>query len=69
VRVHIVAPGLMKTSLTGHLPAEFLDQLVETMPEHMLTSTNDVAGVVEFLLTDTADTLYGQPMQVSRGTR
>lgn len=69
VRVHIVAPGLMKTSLTDHLPAEFLDQLVETMPEQMLTSTQDVAGVVEFLLTDAADTIYGQPVQVSRGAR
>lgn len=69
VRVHIVAPGLMKTSLTEHMPPEFLDQLAETMPEQVLTSTQDVAGMVQFLLTDAADAIYGQPVQISRGAR
>jgi NAD(P)-dependent dehydrogenase (short-subunit alcohol dehydrogenase family) len=69
IRVHIVAPGMVKTPLIAHIPDEFLDQVASSMPEGRLTAVADVAGIVEFLMTDAADTLYGSPIRVSRGER
>jgi 3-oxoacyl-[acyl-carrier protein] reductase len=69
IRVHIVAPGMVKTPLVSHMPDEFLEQVAASMPERKLTTAEDVAGVVEFLMTDAADTLYGNPIRISRGER
>ena len=69
IRVQIVAPGMVKTALIADLPDEYLDQVAAAMPEGRLTSAQDVAGMVQFLLTDAADSLYGQPIRVSRGQR
>jgi len=69
VRVFIVAPGLVKTDLVSDMPDEFLSEMAERMPEKRLTSADDVARFVGFLMTDAADPLYGAPLQVSRGAR
>lgn len=69
IRVHILAPGMVKTALIAHIPDEFLDQVAKGMPEGVLTTAEDVAGMAEFLMTDAADTLYGLPIRVSRGER
>jgi NAD(P)-dependent dehydrogenase (short-subunit alcohol dehydrogenase family) len=69
IRVHIIAPGMVKTPLIAHIPDEFLDQVADSMPEGRLTTVEDIAGIVEFLMSDAADTLYGSPIRVSRGER
>ena len=69
IRVHIVAPGLVKTDLVAAMPDEFLDNIAAGMPEKRLTSAADVAEVVRFLLTDAADPLYGTIIQTSRAAR
>jgi NAD(P)-dependent dehydrogenase (short-subunit alcohol dehydrogenase family) len=69
VRVHIVAPGLVKTALVADMPEEFLEQMAEGMPEKQLTSATDVGATIEFLFTAAADPLYGTPLRVSRGAR
>jgi NAD(P)-dependent dehydrogenase (short-subunit alcohol dehydrogenase family) len=69
IRVHIVAPGMVKTPLIADIPDEFLDQVAASMPEGRLTSADDVAGVVQFLMTGAADSLYGSAIRVSRGER
>ena len=69
IRVHIIAPGMVKTPLIAHIPDEFLDQVADSMPEGRLTTLEDIAGIVEFLMSDAADTLYGSPIRISRGER
>ncbi len=69
IRVHIVAPGMVRTELIGDMPDAFLDQVAAGMPEAMLTRVEDVTGIVSFCLTDAADTLYGTPIRVTRGAR
>ena len=69
IRVHILAPGMVKTPLIADLPDQFLDQVASAMPEGQLTTAADVAGMVKFLMTAAADTLYGMPLRVSRGDR
>lgn len=69
VRVHILAPGMSRTALTGDIPELFLQQVEATMPEKMLTPADDVANLAAFCLTSAADTLYGEPIRVSRANR
>jgi 3-oxoacyl-[acyl-carrier protein] reductase len=69
IRVHIIAPGLVKTALVADMPDEFLDNVAEKMPEGRLTSAEDVAAMVAFLMTEMADPLYGMPIRFSRAER
>jgi NAD(P)-dependent dehydrogenase (short-subunit alcohol dehydrogenase family) len=69
IRVHIVAPGLVKTAMVADMPDEFLDQMAQAMPEKRLTTAVDVADMVAFMMTEAADPLYGTPVRVSRGAR
>jgi NAD(P)-dependent dehydrogenase (short-subunit alcohol dehydrogenase family) len=69
IRVHILAPGMIRTELVADMPEIFLDQIAEAMPEKMLTAAEDVAGMAAFCMTDAADPLYGTPIRISRGER
>ena len=69
IRVHILAPGMVKSSLIADMPDRYLDQVVESMPEKQLTTVDDVADTAEFLMTPKADTLYGTIIHASRAVR
>jgi 3-oxoacyl-[acyl-carrier protein] reductase len=69
IRVHILAPGMVKSSLIADMPDRYLDQVVEGMPEKQLTTADDVADMAEFLMTPKADTLYGNIIHASRAVR
>ncbi len=69
IRVHILAPGLVRTELVADMPDAFLDQIAEAMPEKRLTTAEDVAAMAAFCMTDAADPLYGTPIRISRGAR
>lgn len=69
IRVQLLAPGMVRSALTGDMPDEYLDQVAEAMPEKMLTRAEDVADVAGFLMTGAADTLYGTLVPVSRAGR
>jgi len=69
IRVHIVAPGMVRTEFTADIPDAWLDDHVARLPEQRLTTAEDVAEMVAFLMTDAADCLYGSPLQVSRAER
>lgn len=69
IRVHILAPGMVRSQLTADMPDEFLDSIAEAMPEKRLTSGEDVAKVAAFLMQPAADSLYGTVIPVSRAAR
>ena len=69
IRVHILAPGIVRSSLTASMPDRYLDQVADGMPEKQLTAADDVAGMTEFLMTPKADTLYGTIIHASRAGR
>lgn len=69
IRVHILAPGMVRTELIADMPDSFLDQIAEGMPEMRLTAAEDVARMAAFCMTDAADPLYGTPIRISRGER
>lgn len=69
IRVHILAPGMVRSALTADMPDEYLDIVAEGMPEKRLTAAEDVADVCAFLLRPEADTLYGTVTHASRAAR
>ena len=69
IRVHIMAPGLLRSNLTSHMPELYLEELIKTMPEKQLTSVEDVANFAAFLMTADADPLYGSIIPITRGKR
>ena len=69
IRVHIMAPGLLRSNLTSHMPELYLEELIKNMPEKQLTSAEDVANFAAFLMTPDADSLYGSIIPITRGKR
>jgi 3-oxoacyl-[acyl-carrier protein] reductase len=69
IRVHILAPGLLRSNLTSHIPELYIKELIKTMPEKKLTSAEDVAKFAAFLMTADADPLYGSIIPITRGRR
>lgn len=69
IRVHIVAPGMIKSALTADMPDEYLDMVAADMPEGRLTYAEDVAHVCDFLIGPEADPMYGTIVPVSRADR
>ncbi len=69
IRVHILAPGMVRSRLTADMPDEYLDSLAEAMPEKRLTSSEDIAKTASFLMRPAADPLYGTVVPVSRAAR
>ena len=69
IRVHIMAPGLLRSNLTSHMPELYFEELIKNMPEKQLTSAEDVANFAAFLMTPDADSLYGSIIPITRGKR
>ncbi len=69
IRLHILAPGMVRSNMTADLPELYLDELVSQMPEKRFTSPTDIANVAAFLLSSDSDSLYGTVIPVSRGPR
>lgn len=67
ITVNMVSPGLMPTDLSGYLPKKYLDAAAFKHPMKRLTSTEDVTGVVEFLISDRAQFLNGVNLAVNGG--
>ena len=69
IRVHILAPGMVRSALTSDMPEQYLEMVEAEMPEAKMTTAQDVAGICAMLMSDTGDTLYGTVVPVSRATR
>ena len=69
IRVHIIAPGMVESNLTNHLPMMYIEEMKKSLPEQKLTQVEDVASVAKFLMTCEGDALYGKIIPVTRGHR
>lgn len=67
IRVNAVAPGPTSTEALGVVPKEVIDQIVAGLPLGRLGTTEDIANMVLFLLSDQASWITGKIYAVDGG--
>lgn len=67
ITVNAIAPGYLTTEMSGTLSGRQKAQIIRRTPLGRLGTTEDVAGVVEFLLSPAADFITGQVITVDGG--
>jgi 3-oxoacyl-[acyl-carrier protein] reductase len=68
VNVNAIAPGFVDTDMTHGMPEERRAQVVRRTSLKRLPDIDDVAGAVEFLLSDRAKSITGTVLTVDAGT-
>jgi len=68
VRVNVVAPGLIMTDATRHMPPEMIAAITAHTPLGRVGEPDDVAGVVAFLAGDEARHMTGAYLHVCGGS-
>lgn len=66
INVNIVAPGFVDTDMTGDLKERF-DEIKKTIPLRRLANAEDIANVVEFLISEKSSYIVGQVIPVNGG--
>jgi 3-oxoacyl-[acyl-carrier protein] reductase len=67
IQVNLVAPSLVETDLTKHIPRMFLDGIKNDTPMKRLATSVDVARAVVFLSSSLASFTTGQKLMVTGG--
>lgn len=67
IRVNVVAPGHLATEMTSHMAEGPLAQVIRRTPLGRLGTPEDVAGVVEFLISPAAKFITGHTLVVDGG--
>lgn len=65
--VNAVAPGMIETDMTVNLPEELKNQYRESIPLGRFGKAEEVAAVVTFLLSPSADYITGQVLAIDGG--
>lgn len=68
ITVNTVAPGYMKTAMTSGLAGEKLKSIERRSPLGYLATVEDVAGTVNYLLSDDAKNITGITITVDAGS-
>jgi 3-oxoacyl-[acyl-carrier protein] reductase len=67
VRANVVAPGYVKTRLTGELPDEAAQLMVQNTPLGRVAEPEEIAGAVRFLVSEEASFITGEVLLVDGG--
>ncbi len=67
IRVNVVAPGFIKTQMTGKLPEQQLEEIKQHIPLGRIGEPSDIADVVVFLASDASRYMTGQVLVVDGG--
>jgi len=67
ITVNAVAPGFINTDMTAVLSEQLKDELATKIPVGRLGSPEDVAAAVLFLVSDAANYITGQTLNVDGG--
>ena len=67
IRANAVAPGFVETDMTAKLPERVKEEYIKAIPLKRFGKPEDIANVVKFLLSDDADYITGETINVSGG--
>ena len=67
IRVNMVSPSMMKTNFTKHLPEKMFEIAAMQSPLKRLTTPEDVAQVILFLISDQSRNITGVNIPISGG--
>ncbi|HJV15712.1 MAG TPA: 3-oxoacyl-[acyl-carrier-protein] reductase [Propionibacteriaceae bacterium] len=67
ITANVVAPGFIETDMTAELGEELIKKYAEQIPLGRFGSIDDVAGTIEFLVSDTASYITGAVIPVDGG--
>lgn len=65
--VNAIAPGAIKTDMLMKIPEKYRTKILENIPSHKFGTTEDVANLVEFLVSDKASYINGQTIHINGG--
>ena len=67
ITVNAVAPGFVKTPMTGQMPKDVLDKIVESVPVGRIAEPQEIARAVLFLADEQSSYITGQVLAVNGG--
>lgn len=67
INVNAIAPGFIKTAMTDILPDNIKESMISDIPMGRMAEPQEVANVVAFLVSDLADYVTGQVINVDGG--
>jgi 3-oxoacyl-[acyl-carrier protein] reductase len=67
ITANVVAPGFIETDMTAELGEELIKKYAEQIPLGRFGSVDDVAGTIEFIVSDTASYITGAVIPVDGG--
>ena len=67
ITVNAIAPGLIETDLLNRMPNKYKEQLLAKIPSRQFGKPEDIANLVEFLISDKASYINGQTIHVNGG--
>jgi 3-oxoacyl-[acyl-carrier protein] reductase len=67
ITCNAVAPGFIQTDMTASLPKEYLDNIINLLPQKRLGTAEEVASVVLFLASPLASYVTGQVINIDGG--
>lgn len=67
ITVNAVAPGFIESDMTAKLPEKYRTEALKEIPMQKFGSTEDVANLVSFLISDAASYITGEVIRVDGG--
>ena len=67
ININCVSPGVANTGFAKNAPPGMIENFPKTLPIGRLTTTQDIANAVVFLVSDAASDIVGQVLTVSGG--
>jgi 3-oxoacyl-[acyl-carrier protein] reductase len=67
ITANVVAPGFIETDMTAELGDDLIKKYAEQIPLGRFGSVDDVAGTIEFLVSDTASYITGAVIPIDGG--